>query len=297
VSRAAGTAVESAFVADDDAHADELVDLFSSALGVYFLAVSALGAEECGLSASNEDGAQIDGAVTGASSFGTPLWPKGEVPEGLTDALDTLRAFWDADPDTWGFWRRWYDGMLAGQPLPWDLQEQVALIPDDIWEAGPEAVAREIAKIEARFDALTAAREAKAYLRGRDRDEVGAANPMIGHNRPPLDEALPMAPPEIERLLAVVQSIQAQLEVPEPDRAALEAQAEEVEAARQTIGAWLADKLDMAASEFFKEIGKWSGRAATLGLGGAALWFLGLLDRLGPLVTNLWNYIRVALAG
>jgi hypothetical protein len=240
---------------------------------------------------------KLDGAEDGAPVFGTPLWPDGAVPEDLAAALDTLRAFWDADPETWGFWRRWYDGMLAGQPLPWDLQEQVALIPDDIWEAGPEAVAREIAKIEARFDSLTAAREAEAYLRARDRDEVGAANPMIGHNRPPLDEALPIAPPEIERLLAVVQSIQAHLEVPEPERETLEAQAEEVESARQTIGAWFADKLDMAASEFFKEIGKWSGRAATLGLGGAALWFLGLLDRLGPLVTNLWNYIRLALAG
>ena len=31
--------------------------------------------------------------------------------------------------------------MLAGQPLPWELQRDVALIDDEIWQAGPEAVA------------------------------------------------------------------------------------------------------------------------------------------------------------
>jgi hypothetical protein len=49
----------------------------------------------------------------------------------------------------WEFWARWYDRAMAGDPLPWDLQEQVALIPNEVWEAGPEAVAKEIAKIEA----------------------------------------------------------------------------------------------------------------------------------------------------
>ena len=40
---------------------------------------------------------------------------------------------------------------MAGDPLPWDLQERVALIPDDIWEAGPEAVAEEIKRIQTEF--------------------------------------------------------------------------------------------------------------------------------------------------
>lgn len=45
---------------------------------------------------------------------------------------------------------------MAGAPLPWELQEKVALIPNEIWEAGPDAVAAEIARIEAEFlsDAL-----------------------------------------------------------------------------------------------------------------------------------------------
>ena len=41
--------------------------------------------------------------------------------------------------------------MLNGTPLDWALQEAVALIPDEIWKAGPERVAEEIARIEAEF--------------------------------------------------------------------------------------------------------------------------------------------------
>jgi hypothetical protein len=60
-------------------------------------------------------------------------------------------AFWDADPATWGFWARWYQGMLDGEPLDWDLQRAVALIEDAVWQAGPEAVAERIHEIEAGF--------------------------------------------------------------------------------------------------------------------------------------------------
>jgi hypothetical protein len=59
--------------------------------------------------------------------------------------LGTLKA------SPWSFWARWYAAAMAGDPLPWELQEQVALIPSEIWEAGPEAVAEEIARIEAEF--------------------------------------------------------------------------------------------------------------------------------------------------
>lgn len=40
---------------------------------------------------------------------------------------------------------------MAGDPLPWDLQREVALIPNAIWEQGPEAVAERIAEIEAEW--------------------------------------------------------------------------------------------------------------------------------------------------
>lgn len=60
----------------------------------------------------------------------------------------------ESAPETWEFWARWLEGMRKGEPLPWALQEQVALIGKDddfkIWEEGPAAIAAEIKKIEAR---------------------------------------------------------------------------------------------------------------------------------------------------
>jgi hypothetical protein len=83
-----------------------------------------------------------------ADLFATPLWPNGAMPEGLRADYEKLQAFWDADLETWGFWARWYDGMLRGAPLDWELQRAIALIDDRVWNEGPEAVAAEIREIE-----------------------------------------------------------------------------------------------------------------------------------------------------
>jgi hypothetical protein len=53
----------------------------------------------------------------------------------------------------WSFWCDWYRGMLAGQQTDWALQRKIALIDDAIWDAGPEAIAEEIERIKAEFEA------------------------------------------------------------------------------------------------------------------------------------------------
>lgn len=60
-----------------------------------------------------------------------------------------FRKLWETvEPDVWGFWLRWWDGVVSGKQIKWALQERVALIAHDIWEQGAEAVAAEIARIE-----------------------------------------------------------------------------------------------------------------------------------------------------
>ncbi|UWQ96602.1 hypothetical protein K3728_05045 [Rhodobacteraceae bacterium M385] len=51
----------------------------------------------------------------------------------------------------WAFWAEWYARAMAGEPLDWKLQEQIALIDDVVWEAGPDAVAAEIEKLQRAF--------------------------------------------------------------------------------------------------------------------------------------------------
>ena len=205
-------------------------------------------------SAAREDGAWLDGAKDGTPFFATPLWPNGELPEGLAAALDTLRAFWDSDPETWGFWRRWYDGMLAGEPLPWELQEQVALLPDDIWEAGAEAVAREIETIEARFEL-----EARIAELERDIAALKVDRHGIGGNMPPEPIEEPLLAAEIRRLGAQLEPVEEALVVlkeeaarDEPDKARLSSAVATIAAALTAILRWTGSKLDLAIDTLIK---------------------------------------------
>ncbi|GAB5448203.1 MAG: hypothetical protein Gyms2KO_30760 [Gymnodinialimonas sp.] len=49
----------------------------------------------------------------------------------------------------WVFWTNWYTRAMSGNPISWDLQEKVALLPNEVWEAGPESVADAIVQVEA----------------------------------------------------------------------------------------------------------------------------------------------------
>jgi len=71
---------------------------------------------------------------------------------------------------------------------------------------------------------------------------------------------------------------------------------EEIENAEETFGAWFAEKLDISADEFFKEIGKWGGRLAVAGLGAGALWLFDVLEKLGPLIEILKRVISTAIS-
>lgn len=63
------------------------------------------------------------------------------------DEVPMLDA-WQDEPETWGFWARWWNYSQVGKPLDWALQEKVALIADEGWEQVPEHVAGVIAGIE-----------------------------------------------------------------------------------------------------------------------------------------------------
>lgn len=78
------------------------------------------------------------------------------------------------------FWADWYEGMLKGEPLDWELQRRVALIGNSIWNAGPEAVAEEIAEIQARWEVEKALSDIKGSLTVRTSARHG-----IGGNNPP----------------------------------------------------------------------------------------------------------------
>lgn len=101
------------------------------------------------------------------STFLLPIWYGDPIPEGLASGWSKLRTFWNSDPETWGFWREWYQGMLDGQPMDWELQKRVALIPDEDWRKGPEHVAALIEAIRARYVAEAVAERIELSQSGR----------------------------------------------------------------------------------------------------------------------------------
>ena len=116
--------------------------------------------------------ADCSGLAAGSDPSNLPLWPE-VTPEALTEAeLAGLENLAIETGDRNSFWHRWWFAMKRGEPMDWDFQRDVALIPEDIWQAGPKAMLEEIGKIEARF-ALAATENA----------EVIEPNPATGKLR------------------------------------------------------------------------------------------------------------------
>ncbi|MEO9821049.1 MAG: hypothetical protein ABJ370_12265 [Paracoccaceae bacterium] len=80
------------------------------------------------------------------------LWHSADTPVWLAEGWTKLKAFMEADPKVWRFWLEWYEGILNGTPLPWDLTFQIATsLTEEDWEAGPESVANRIKELQDHF--------------------------------------------------------------------------------------------------------------------------------------------------
>ncbi len=146
-----------------------------------------------------------------------PLFSDENEGQGST-LLAALQGFWADGLDQWSFWARWYDGVLKGEPLPWEVQRAVALIPDEDWEKGPAWIAEKIREIEAGFgrrdfdgDELTKQATALAkrpgitvFLCRSIADEVRAATQI--NNLPEEFRALCDLPPIFDLIAELVQS-------------------------------------------------------------------------------------------
>ncbi|MBL4751970.1 MAG: hypothetical protein JKX71_15575 [Amylibacter sp.] len=100
--------------------------------------------------ASFSDANIIDLDIT-TNLLQSPLWRNGKF-DGI------FKVTWDKFVDEilpnapeFNFWRDWYQGFLDGKPLDWNLQREVALIPDADWDKGPAHIADMIEEIKAQF--------------------------------------------------------------------------------------------------------------------------------------------------
>ncbi|AZV79158.1 hypothetical protein EBB79_15590 [Parasedimentitalea marina] len=105
--------------------------------------------------------------------------------------------------------------MLTGTPMEWDLQLQVALIDDAVWDQGAEAVAREIERIRAKFNLEQEVKQLKEQLLSLQQI---TATPKIGDNGgPPLNDPEDIAfQTDLSQIWQRVEELENEIDSPTP---------------------------------------------------------------------------------
>lgn len=107
-------------------------------------------ARERSLTAAIGDALQEPG-LSPSAVFARPLWPRPDMVPELTALSQDFIEWFETDA-AWAFWVAWYQALLAGHPMDWSLQLQIARIDPEIWDAGASAVAEKIAEIQQGFE-------------------------------------------------------------------------------------------------------------------------------------------------
>ncbi len=117
-----------------------------------------------------------------------PLWPgTGSEANPLSDLWHKVASQGFTPDSPYDFWHRWYETLLdptRHPPMPFDMLKDIALIAPKIWEGPPEALAAEIARIEAGYKtqdqpAMSASRIEQAIARTPYGERV-EVNPVTG---------------------------------------------------------------------------------------------------------------------
>jgi hypothetical protein len=223
--------------------------------------------------------------------FRQKLWPS-------VDSIEPILEFWSnfakrPDPDAiWIFWTEWYQGMLDGTPMDWDLQYQVALIEDAVWQDGAEAVAGEIERIRAKFDLEQEVKQLKEKLLSLRQVTTTA---QIGDNGgPPLNDPEDIAfQTDLSQIWQRVEELENEIDSPTPSIDKLGALAAWFQAFFIRAAKYLGAKADIIFTKGCETIG-------TTGTKALIAYFTATTaaqnDTVHSLANAIWNFAK-SLAG
>ncbi|QEW24493.1 hypothetical protein [Roseovarius indicus] len=193
----------------------------------------------------------------------------GYVPDTLAlwpDSKGPLEEQWRAivwqvtnseEAEGWQFWIEWYDALLDGRPMlgdaarTWEMLEEIALIDDATWDAGPEVVNPVIREI---WDLYRLREEVAALCAEKEQLLAGRASAEArSHNQPPeLVDTEPEMARQVEVIWAGLDAAQDELEQEVPDKHVLQRTAEEMLAALKAVAGYCAkvgDAVVMSAAK------------------------------------------------
>lgn len=80
------------------------------------------------------------------------LWLGASPPQPAVDSWNDVKSWFANDDADWSLWIEWYEGILEGTPMDWDLIFKIATeISDEDWNAGQSRVADRIEEIRRDF--------------------------------------------------------------------------------------------------------------------------------------------------
>jgi hypothetical protein len=178
------------------------------------------------------------------------LWKSDGYPQVVSGDYSNLDDFFDADPEIWGFWRRWFKAIHDGNPMPWELTGMIATsLTNEDWQSGAAHVAQKISEIEALFAVKQSLADFEKNL-----DVVTPTDRHgIGGNYPPEDDVLPET--ELANYTVVkdaIDVVQKQTNTSQPDKSAVSHALEKLIAALGQCALWAGRKADLAVDTFIK---------------------------------------------
>jgi len=163
----------------------------------------------------------------------------------------------------WSFWVNWYQDALEGREPDWDMLEEIALIPDEDWQKGPEHINNEvIAGIVEKYRLL---REVQALRKQLAAVRQTATAAPMGHNNPPEGiEAEAEVVTQTEIIWATLEEAEEELSKPEPSPLVLKRVGVKILGALEEALKYCAGLADVvlkkAAEEGGAALGKWGVR-------------------------------------
>jgi hypothetical protein len=94
------------------------------------------------------DARLIEGGMRPEDLLSAPLWQKAQMPQALRAHWQNLQQSLLRDDENWQFWIDFYDGIVKGgtyRPAQIDLFDQIAQMPNDVWDRPSSEVNAQIA--------------------------------------------------------------------------------------------------------------------------------------------------------
>ena len=228
--------------------------------------------------------------------YAAGLWPDVDLPAPFDLTWRSFRE--EARRDEWAFWIEWYQGMLDGRPMDWDLQRKIALIPDKDWKKGAAHIARIIEEIRARLELTKKLEAAEGKIA-----QLEAARRGMGGNNPPEpieDDIYQFA---LSGIRKSVQDLKEETETDEPDPSHIQVVLEKLRGFLSWIGQPLAiggkaailyagKKADTFLQKFVESFGIAAGPIAATTLAGVGLEIAGVIES-----AEIWALILKKIFG